>query len=171
MSIPSMTPAERDVIDAMLDEAQVLATRPDGSVRSSTAPLHFVTLLRDAEGISPDLIEKYLDYLAGRGAAKIIADRRRRHRIPTATAKGTKVDAPRHAGVKRPNEVGRLEFVQVELPGMTVAELRAHRQQIEAQRNTMSREVRLISDLIDVMEADPKVSTAGEAMARLGRAS
>lgn len=170
MTIPPMTDAERAVITELLDEAEVLATSPDGSIRSSAAPAHFVALLRDHEGLAPTLVADWLDHLAERGAAKMIADRRRRSTIATRTAKGTKVEAPRFAGVVRPDENGTKQFVQVELPGMTLAELYGHKRKLEAARNTYSRDIRLVADVIAAME-EHGFATAGEALEHLERAA
>ena len=153
-------------IDALKAEAHQTATRPDGSVSSRRAAAEYVRLLRAAEGINPALIAETLDSLARRGASSVLADWRRRQRTPARTLRGTKVDAPHFAGVRRPGPDGAPEHVQMPLSGMSPDELREHRRKLEAQRNTLSREVRLVADLIDVMEAHG-LTTAGDAIARL----
>lgn len=162
----NLTPDERQAIEQMKAEAHDLATRPDGSVTTRHAAGHFVRLLRDAEGISPAVIGAFLDDLAVKGAAKVMSDWRRAQRTTTATAKGTKVDAPKYAGTKRPDTDGDLVHVQLALAGMTLDELRDHKDRLEATRNTLSREVRLIADVIAVMEAEG-YATAGQAIDHL----
>lgn len=166
----SLTADERDAFDAMKAEAHDLATRPDGSMIPGAAAVHYVRLLHDAEGIAPDAIAGYVDALARKGAAKVLADWRRARRTKARTAKGTPVDAPRYAGTIRPDGDGTPQHVQVELPGMTVDELRGHKRKLETSRNTLSREIRLVSDLIEVCEVEG-YATASDALAHLARAS
>lgn len=167
----TLIPDERAAIDRLKADAHDEARRPDGSVASADAAAAFVRLLREVEGIAPAAIADYMDDLARKGAAKVLADWRRKHRAPAKTNKGTAVDAPAYAGVRRPDADGELVHVQAALPGLTLDEMRSHKRKLEATRNTLSREVRLVADLIDVME-EKGYATAGEALADLlGRAS
>lgn len=166
----NLTADEREAIEGMKAEAHLLATRPDGSIASGAAPTYFVGLLQSAEGIHPEALGDYLEDLSIKGAAKVLSDWRRGQREPARTAKGTEVDAPHYAGVKRPGGDGAPEYVQVSLPGMSLDELRSHKEKLEAQRNTLSREVRLVADLIAVMEAED-FTTAGQALDHLLRAA
>lgn len=165
-----MIPDERAAIERLKAEAHDLARQPDGSVPSSLAAAEYVRLLREVEGIAPAAIADHLDRLARSGAAKVLADWRRKHRAPARTARGTAVDAPRYAGTTRPDGDGEPQRVQVELPGMTIDELRGHHDRLRRTRDTLSIEVRLAADLIEVMEAEG-YATAGQAIEHLMRAS
>lgn len=165
-----MIPDERAAIERLKAEAHASAKAPDGSIPSSVAAAEFVRLLREVEGIAPAAVEEYLDGLARKGAMKVLADWRRTHRAPAKTAKGTAVDAPAYAGTVRPDANGDPRHVQVPLPGMTVDELRGHKERLERTRNTLSVEVRLVADLIEVCEAEG-YETAGEALDHLLRAA
>lgn len=164
----TLIPDERAAIERLKADAHAEARRPDGSFVSADANVAFVRLLREVEGISPAAISTYLDSLAVKGAGKVLADWRRKHRAPAKTSKGTAVDAPAYAGVRRPDSDGALVHVQVALPGLSLDEMRAHKAKLSATRDTLSREVRLVSDLIDVMEMKG-YETAGEALADLLR--
>lgn len=161
---------ERAAIERLKADAHDEARRPDGSIVSREASAAFVRLLGEVEGIAPAAIAEYRDGLARKGAAKVLADWRRKHTQPAKTAKGTPVDAPAFAGVRRPDSDGALVHVQASLPGLSLDEMQAHKKKLEAQRNTLSREVRLVSDLIDVMQSEG-YETAGEALEHVMRAA
>lgn len=160
----------RHAIDQAKAEAHDQARQPDGSVPSRLAAARFVALLGEIEGADPDAIGVYLDGLAITGAMKVLGDWRRRHRAPARTAKGTRLDVPTYAGAIRPDADGRGRHVQLPLGDMTADELRTHKARLAASRDTLSAEIRLVSDLIEVMEAQGYTSAA-EALADLGRAS
>lgn len=166
----TLIPDERAAIERLKAEAHDAARRPDGSVVSRDAAAAFVRLLREVEGIAPTAVAGYMDDLARKGAAKVLADWRRRHRAPAKTARGTAVDAPAFAGVRRPNRDGELVHVQAALPGLSLDEMRSHLHKLESQRDTLSAEVRLVSDLIVIAEQHG-YATAGEALDHLLRAA
>lgn len=154
-----LDPEARAVLDDALERAH--ADLGDG-VRPRAIAASVVAHLRDSERFGLPWVESCVDDLAVVGAMKLCADWRRRHRTPAATAKGTAVAAPRFSTAR--DETG--EFVQVAFDGMDLAAVRRRRDQLEAQRNTLSVEVRLLADLAELMERDA-IPTAGQALATL----
>lgn len=142
-----------DEINGFMVEAHELATRPDGSFSARAAAGFLLDLIEDAEGIDPAAVEAYRYTLARAGAQKACADWRRTHRVTTTTGKGVEVELPRYAGVRRVDDEGTFEHVQLSLPGMTLDELKAHREKLGRQRDTLSIEVSALDNLISVMES------------------
>jgi hypothetical protein len=157
---------ERTFIRGIQAEAHRMALLPDGSIDVRAVPIHFVALLRESEGASPGFIDSYIDSLAAKGAAKVASDWRRSQKRDARTAAGTDLEVPAHAGIRRPDRNGTKVPVQVALGGMTVPELRSHKARLSASRNTLSREIRLLSDLIEVCESKG-YATAEQALADL----
>src|SRR5690606_728324 len=109
----------------------------------------------------------YIDELAAKGAAKVYADWRRRYRIDARTKKGTAVDVPEYAATRRHDDDGAVVYTQMRLMDMTLPQLEAKAEQIGRTRDTLSAEYRFYRDLIEIMQADESLRTAGDAMARL----
>lgn len=148
-----LTTEERAFIAGIQVEAHAAARRDDGSIDVRAVPYQFLRLLHEAEGASPGFIGAYIDSLARTGAARVTAGWRRSLRRKARTAAGTNLEVPAYAGVNRPDRNGTKVPVSVALAGMTVTELRAHKARLSASRDTLSREIRLLADLIDVMES------------------
>jgi hypothetical protein len=163
-----LTTEQRQVIADLVLEAHEASVAPSGDGYDTTAAAEaFVASLHDIEGGAPEWIARYVDALAVDGAKKVCADWRRANRLPGKTRKGTPVDMPAFAGVRRSDGGGAPVYVQMRFESMDIEALRMHRDKLEAARNTYSREITLISDLIDLMEADPSLRTAGDALAHL----
>ena len=84
-------------------------------------------------------------------------DWRRRQVTVTKTPKGTDVQVPVYAAVRTADG-----FAQVRLADMDRAQLVAHRERLSAQRNTLSKEIAYLDQMIEVM-ADPSVATFRQA--------
>ena len=150
-----LDPRQRAVVQAALAEAHRGIAR---GVRTRTIAARFLAALRDSERFGHgDWIDTYLDDLAVAGAMKVAADWRRRHRTAELTAKGTRLDVPAYASTVRDGH-----YVQQSLDGLDLPALRHKRAKLAAQRDTLSREVSFLGDLIATMEAD-NLATAGEA--------
>lgn len=150
-----LTPTERAVIDGTL-----AAVHLDGRPSREIAVALIDSL--DDTGLPKSFTNVYRRHLMILGASKVCADWRRRFTRKALTAKGTSVDAPVFAGAR--NEDG--QHVQLRLAGMDLDALKAKRLQLSKSRNTLSREIQLLSDLIALMESDG-LSTAGDALERM----
>lgn len=112
-------------------------------------------------------VADFLDDLAAKGAAKVYADWRRRYRIDGRTKKGTEVDVPAYAAIRKHDDGGKVIYTQMRLEDMTLPQLEAKAETIGRTRDTLSVEYRFYRDLIEMMQADPTLLTAGDALARM----
>lgn len=160
-----LTTEERAFVQQVAAEANRLALLPDGSIDVRAVPHHFLRLLREAEGLNPTFVGAYIDHLAVKGAGRALAEKRRK-RTKAKTAKGTDLSVPATAGIRRPDHNGRKIPVQVPLEGMTVPELRSYRARMAASRNTLSRDIRHVDDVIALCE-ERGYATAEQALADL----
>lgn len=147
-------PDDRDVIHAILAEVHV----PGRPTREIAA--EFATAVRDLEPSGLPWVSTYLDELVIIGAQKVCADWRRSRKGQAKTKKGTDTPVPAFVGQ---TDAATGVAVQLTFDGLSLPELRRHRQRLASQRNTLSTEIQYLADLIDVMEADETVTTAGDA--------
>ena len=159
-----LDPEARDAVNAALTEAHAVLV--DKRVRSRHVASRFVTLIRDMEPSGAAWIPVYLDELAIVGAMKVCADWRRTKNGTAKTRKGTNVAVPLWSTTT--DDQG--EPVLSPFDALTADELRIRMDQMEAQRDTLSRELRLYADLLEAMEA-PGVDTVGQALAAMGQAA
>lgn len=157
-----MEPTRQQIIDDVIRSAHEA-----GSEITSEVAGRIVSDLHDLEGSGHAWIADYIDDLAGKGAAKVYADWRRRYTIDARTTKGTPLELPAFAAAKRRDEDGQVVYTQMRLLDMTLPQLQERRSRMRKTRDTLSAEIRLVSDLIDAMEADPSLITAGDALARI----
>lgn len=150
----------REAVNAALTEAH------SDLGRSRVIAARFVDLIRDMEPSGHQWISEYLDELSIVGAMKVCADWRRSRNGTARTRKGTPVPIPLFATTETADgiqTIGRFEDLDAN-------DLRARKEQMEAQRNTLSREIRLYADLLEAMEA-PGVETVGQALAAMEQAA
>lgn len=150
-----LAPDHRRVVDDLIEEAH---NRYDTTADIAS---YIVDGLEDMERFGHDWPRAMIRELAIKGASQIARDWRRRQTTTTVTAQGTKVPLPVYAAVRTPDG-----FVQVRLADMDAAQLRAHRERLSAQRNTLSKEVQYVTDLLSVMD-ETGAQTAGAAEAVL----
>ena len=158
-----MEPTRQQIIDDLIHDAHFA----DERIITAEVAARFVDELRNLEGSGVQWIGDYLDDLARKGAVKVYTDWRRRHRIPATTKKGTELEIPAYASVREIDDDGSVTYVQLALAGMTLDQLKDKRDRMARTRDTLSAEVRLLSDLIEIMESDASLATAGDALARL----
>lgn len=139
----------------------------DGRFFPRDVAMAFLDSVRALEGSGDPWVGAFLDAIAVTGASKWLADWRRSSRYEVKTLKGTTTDVGEYAGTV--NEDG--EHEQMRLFEMDAAQLTRHIQKLEAQRNTLSREIQFLADLLAAMEADPELKTAGDAFRKLGLAA
>lgn len=134
--------------------------------RAGLVKLAIVDALRDLEGSGIPWVGATLDDYTAAGAAKAYSDWRRRYTIEATTTKGTSVDMPAFGAVVE-RDGTEIVYVQLALDGMSLDQLKQCHARLSKQRNTLSREIQLLSDLITLMEADASLATAGDAIKRL----
>lgn len=149
-----LNPDDRDVIHAILAEVHV----PGRPTREIAA--RFATAVRDLEPSGLPWVTTYLDELVIVGAQKVCADWRRSQNTSAKTKKGSSTPVPAYVGQ---NDAVTGAAVQLVFDGLDLDGLRRHRQRLAAQRNTLSTTIQYLADLIEVMEADDTVRTAGDA--------
>jgi len=147
----NLAPDHRAVLDEIIE-----AAHGDGELSRDIAA-QIVDDIEDLERFGQDWTSAFLRELTIKGAAQLAREWRRRHTTVTETAKGTSVPLPTYAAVRTPDG-----YKQVRLADMTASELRAHRERLSKQRNTLSKEVQYVSDLLAVMD-ETGAQTAGEA--------
>ena len=113
--------------------------------------------IEDLKRFGHDWSRAFLRELAIKGAGVLARDWRRRQVTVTKTPKGTDVQVPVYAAVRTADG-----FAQVRLADMDRAQLVAHRERLSAQRNTLSKEIAYLDQMIEVM-ADPSVATFRQA--------
>jgi len=143
-----------------LDEIVAMAHADNDLSRDIAAQI--VDEVEDLERFGHEWPAAFIRELAIKGAGQLGREWRRRQVTVTQTAKGTDVPVPVYAAVRTSEG-----FTQVRLADMDASQLRAHRERLAAQRNTLSREVQYCTDLLSVMEADASVATVGQARAVL----
>lgn len=148
----NLAPDHRSFIDHVVEQAHAEHDL------SRDISARIVDEIQDVQGFGQEWTEAFLRELAIKGAAQLAREWRRRQTTVTTTAQGTTVPLPVYAAVHTAEG-----YKQVRLADMTAPQLRAHRERLSAQRNTLSKEVQYVTDLLDIMEADPSVTTAGQA--------
>jgi hypothetical protein len=119
-----------------------------------------IELLRDSERFGHVFVDAYLDDLAVGGMMKVCADWRRAHSSQGRTAKGTPVPVPTYTATA--DDDGNT--VQASFADLDLGSLRDQRASLAATRDTYSKRIRMVSDLIEIMEADAAVKTVGDAL-------
>jgi len=145
----------RDVVNAIIADAH-----REGA-RSGDIAAEIVDAIEDLERFGQDWSPAFLRELAIKGALKLASDWRRSQSTVTKTEGGTTVALPTFAGIRDAEG----HHVQVRLASMDAAQLRAHRERLSAQRNTLSKDVQYVTDLLNILAANPSLRTAGEAEA------
>lgn len=158
-----MDESRQQIVDDIIHDAHF---RRDEIVTAEVAA-EIVDELHAAEGAGHQWVADFLDDLAAKGAAKVYADWRRRYRVEGTTRKGTDVDVPAYAAVRRIDDEGKVVYHQMRLADMTLPQLEAKAEHIGRTRDTLSVEYRFYRDLIELMQADATLVTAGDALARL----
>lgn len=156
-----------DLFNELADKAHARHTYSDGTFRPRDVAMDFVSRVESFAGTGRPEIAAFLDRLTVSGASKWLADYRRRTRTGVKTAKGTETDVGQWAGII--NEDG--EYQQMPLFAMTAEQLKQHRKKLSASRDTLSVEIRFLSDLIEAIEQDASLKTAADAVAKLGLAA
>ena len=149
-----LNPEAREAINFALAEAHCELGR------SRSIAMRFVDLIRDMEPSGQAWVVEYLDELAIVGAMKVCADWRRTKQSKARTRKGTEVAVPLWAST----EDAAGEQTLTRFDDLDAKALRARKDQMETQRDTLSREIQLYADLLEAMEA-PGVETVGQALA------
>lgn len=160
-----MEPTRQQVIDDIISEAHEADSRS-----TSAAAERIVSELHNLEASGHAWITEFLDDLAQKGAARIYADWRRRIQHAGRTSHGAEVEIPVFGAVREVGEDGSVAYVQLALFSMTLPQVIERRNQLARQRDTLSVEVRFLTDLAEMMEADPSLVTAGQAIARMDAA-
>ena len=161
-----MDETRQQVVDDLIHDAHFRRS----AIVTSEVAAEIVDELRRLEAEGRSWVTGYLNDLAAVGAAKRYSDWRRRYRIEGKTKKGTDVDVPAYAATRSHDDEGNVVYQQMRLEDMTLPQLEAKAQQIERTRDTLSVEYRFYSDLIEIMQADSTLATAGDAMVRLAAA-
>jgi hypothetical protein len=156
-------PTRQQIIDDIIHDAHF---RRDEIITAEVAS-EIVDELHNAATAGAEWIDEYLTDLAVIGAAKRYTDWRRRHRVEAQTKKGTEVDVPAYAAVRKQDDEGKVIFTQMRLEDMTLEQLQAKADAIGKTRDTLSVEYRFYRDLIEIMQADEALSTAGDALRKL----
>lgn len=151
----------------MIDRIIKAAHERRAEAVTSEIAAEMVEQLHELEAFGHAWVAEFLDDLAEDGAAKKYADWRRRHRIGSKTKKGTEVDVPAFAAVRKQDDEGNVVYHQMRLEDMTLPQLEAKAEHIGKTRDTLSIEYRFYRDLIEMMQADTTLVTAGDALARL----
>lgn len=147
-------PDDRDVIHAILAEVHV----PGRPTREIAA--EFAAAVRELEPSGLPWVSTYLDELVIVGAQKVCADWRRSQNTSAKTKKGTDTPVPAYVGQ---NDAATGTAVQLAFEGLDLDGLRRHRQRLAAQRNTLSTTIQYLADLVEAMESDASIVTAGDA--------
>lgn len=158
-----MDAARQQVIDDLIHDAHF---RRDEIVTSEVAA-EIVDELHALEASGHQWVSDFLDTLAAKGAQKVYADWRRRYRIDGRTKKGTELDVPAYAAIRKTDDEGNVVYTQMRLEDMTLPQLEAKAEAIGRTRDTLSVEYRFYRDLIETMQADDSLRTAGDALRKL----
>lgn len=149
----------------MLDELIAGAHAGQGG-RTTEVKHAILDGLRGLEGDHP-WVKEVLEQCLLAGVVKLYADWRRRYTIAGKTKAGDPLDVPRYGAVVERDEAGAASFRQMGLEEATLGQVRERYRRLVTQRNTISAEVAFLLRVIRVMEADPSLTTAGEALRKL----
>jgi len=163
-----LSPENRAVLDDLIREAQATVIDNKGVLVSRDVNAVLVDKVTDLAGGGVEWAQGLLDSWTLAGAAKALASHRRKQRTLMPTAKGTNVVMPAWAGVTQPVGNGRIEYVQLPLDGMDEDQIKQHVEKLKKSRNTYSREITLLDDVLRIM-AEKSYATAGLALADLER--
>lgn len=154
-----------DDFNQWAQEAHDEHTLVNGTFSPRLVAIAFVAKL---EAHSNDFdVAGFMDRMLVAGASKWMTDWRRRARREVKTVKGTQTDVGQWAGII--TEDG--EYQQMPLFAMTAEQLKQHRKKLRASRDTLSVEIRFLSDLIEAIEQDASLKIAADAVAKLGLAA
>lgn len=156
-----------EALHQIADECHAALVTDTGSFPTREVAIRFAREVRDLERLGEPWVEHFVESLVIEGAAKWLSDWRRTHRLKARTKKGTAVEPGHFAG--RRSADGSYE--QMPLLSMDLGALKAHAAKLAAQRNTLSIEIRFLRDLIEAMEADETLTTAGDAFRKMGLAA
>jgi len=164
-----LNPEQRALADQLMAETLHECADPGGRFTTASHAQAFTDRLRELEGSGVLWVSAFLESLTVDGAKRACSDWKRRERTDAKTKKGTGVSVQSFAGVQRADDEGRREWVQMPLDAMPRGDVAKHHDAVAARRDTLSREVRFLRDLLDIMEADESIKTAGEALVVLMR--
>lgn len=77
------------------------------------------------------------------------------------------LDVPAYAAIRKRDDEGNVVYTQMRLEDMTLPQLEAKAEAIGRTRDTLSVEYRFDRDLIELMQSDTTLVTAGDALRRL----
>lgn len=160
-----LDPTRRQIIDDLIHDAHF--ARIDQGAQTSEVAAAIVDELHGMEGSGHEWVGEYLDKLAARGASLAYSDWRRRFRLKGRTKKGTRCTVPAYAASVERTEDGGVVYTQHPFASMTAEQLQSKHDQLVKTRNTLSVEVRLYADLLELMREDSSIVTAGDALAKL----
>lgn len=130
-----MTPADRQVLDAIIAQAY-----DSHGPRLRDVAVHVVAELRDLEGSGVEWVARLLDdWLVSGASTEVRQWMRRQPGITGQTKGGVTTEVPAFGGVRVQTEDGHFEHVQLRLLEMTADELEAHVGPKRKQRDTLSR--------------------------------
>lgn len=158
--------AQRQIVARVIAEAHDSCDGVTADVKRAIAEG-----LADLERFGHAWVSDLLTDLVAAGCGSLYADWRRSLGIDAKTKKGTAVAMHGFGAVRETSESGEVFYRQMRFEDMDLDQLRNHRAALAANRDTLSRQITLTDDLIAVMEADPSVQRAGDALARLAAAA
>lgn len=161
-----MDETRQQIIDDVIHDAHFRRSE----IITSEVAAEIVDELHAMEASGQEWVTDLLDDLAAKGAAKVYSDWRRRYTVDATTKKGTDLTMPAYGAVTTRDAEGKVVYTQMHLLDMTLPQLVERRGRIAKTRDTLSIEVRILSDLIEAMEADATLVTARDALARLDAA-
>lgn len=154
---------QRAALDALASEAHRQASTEDGYATHDAA-VAFVGLIRDLERFGKPWVDAILHRFMVDGAKVFLSNWRARQRVSAHTAKGASVTLPAFIGKR-----ARGRYVQAPLADLDITAAEAFLQRTTTTRNTLSRQIRLVTDAIDMARA--KGITFAEALDRLEQAA
>lgn len=159
-----MEPTRQQIIDEIIREAH-----EDCDGITSKVKVQIVAEVEDLLGAGKPWTPSLLRTWAEIGARTAYTDWRRRHMGRGKTRKGTELDVPEFAAVRRIDE-NEVVYQQRELDDLTLEEVLAKAQAVGKQRDTLSVRYRYYADLAEIMASDPTITTVREARERLAAA-
>lgn len=154
-----------DVFNELAQESHDACT-VDGAFSPREVAEDFVSRVSALEGSGRQEPVSFLRRLTVQGAAKWLADFRRKTLIPAKTKSGAVVDIPAYAGIRVEGAHKQMAFFS-----MPLDVLRTHRKKLAKGRDTVSREIAVLDALIKAMSENPDLATAGDAFRKLGLAA
>lgn len=158
-----MEPTRRQILDDIIREAH----ESHGGC-ASDVKLAILDALKGLEGSGAAWVAAELDRYAQAGASRAYADWRRRTQIKSKTRKGTNVEIPTFGAVTEATPDGT-RVVQLPLEDLTIEQVRERIARLAKARDTYSREITLLRDVVALMESEGIVSV-GDALAKLAAA-